>query len=1202
MTDYTVKIKACLYELQESPEYLPENFKTLYQLHKCLHGIGEGSSTADLWDFASAMCRSYKQVKKYYDLLCELIKQDPVLEPICDNFLNFLEQHYGRNSIHKVEYHSQDRNSIRLALQKLISDVDTWKIGKATKREIVYTFFDLAFDEAGQFAGRNEAHYFKSRESKYTPSYFYHQWQHERRLGLFRCAVADDELRPMVEQLIKLIDERNMNLGSESDLRYISDQELLFEAPYQALLEHSDRYIADFVDSYSLTYRWYNHLPENATVSYLLEAHPQSTYLKYFYPATGYRLSGNDKECPPFTPWFSEQVKSPEFIEELLLICATDAIRSAQVCHSSESYSSLDELRSDESFVEDLLDLAEDLEEKEEGWGGYHSEDGAIHFFEEDFFHHLAVQMIGGEVNQDNLEALCAEIYKLKVRVGKNMRGILAGHLEPAFEPCYGYKSCRESRDESERKRQTEPLFALHNINEFCCVTYEGNEYLLGQEDDNVYIYDLAKMTPVSFRPFEEDSLYQAIFAARPTPESPAHFVTFNMQKGLVEAWHFGQTAPVYTLRANAFERCIDSQLSDDGRVLLMGVGNEIDSDSEINPDVLELVVDHKNMIVVIDLEKGKELCRFEVNERAALRMSGDGSVALMCQGGSRDRGDIFTRIDLRTGVAESLTVPSQFHLGSDEFAINHDGSRIIYKQQLIDIDLGQVLLTLPGDEFVSRYEFVGDDKFVIAHLFSETEKELYELETARRLGTIYCEEGPSLYQSFVDHEKGILYSFVDYSVNFYDIGEMLGLERDPLVAPEFQNATVWDKPFGPKVKRREGSFSTKEHGIELKLVSYGCQSEGGRFVRPQGIAESSRALGCSFDVNCDGMGRVFGFVVKLTHPMIDGTTQTEWQVIGKRNRPLQITDPFTAEQRVPGRYVFEVYSLDETLLFSRQVIDLECYKAVDCSVEAVKYGSFFGDTHVANKKAAVNYDYCSIGYHLRVDCGGEQAVVALKSRIYRADEVPSNDDLLFKPFELARSINVSDGSIVDLTIRGDDSNGYIEGKWVFELADANSGNVLFSDTIEIYPKDKNFEECKVLRVEMIDHGIYQPPEGFDLTQRHLAEARELVLLEQTSVVKPEAGILYGFRFVISDESPDAVYRVTVEQWATGQKWVCADDGNARYKRYHFLAQKGETYLASWTIAEEFEVFHDMSRIILRHGPVASPMLHDFHAEKEVEA
>lgn len=1205
MTDYTIKIKACLYELQESKEFLPEKFQHLYELHKLKLKLADSSVQAStLWTFVGELCRSYKQVKKYYEQLLDIIKQDPVLEPICESVLRYLETHYGRNSVHKVVYHSQDHNSIKLALQKLISDVKDWRIGQAAKRGIVYTFFDLLEDPADQFAGRTEEHYLLSKEGEYLPNFYYHQWQADRRLTLFRRAVQDEELRQMVEEFIALIDERNMNLGSEEDLRYFSDQTQLFEAPYTALLEYSDKYIVDFIDSYSLTYRWYNHLPENPNVQLILEKHFNSPYMKNFYAASMHRLSGNDPYCPEFSPWLLEQIKSSAFVQELLLMCATDAIRSAQVCYSEQSFNSIEDIRNSEDFLRDLHGVANSLEEDSEI---VFDDESDFQYYSSTFFSRLVLALIGEAPNSENAERFSTQYQELQRRVADNIRGILDGSLEPAFEPCYGYKSSWELRSEQEKSRRTEAFFELHNIEKFAYVHYQDKPYILNQVDEKVYITDVNKLESVSFRELSNEGLYDTVFALQPTLESPAHFVTLNWKNGLVEAWHLGQAAPVYALRANACSRDLTTQLSNDGRVLLLTISNFIDPDSDITPDILDLQADSESVVVVIDLAKGEELCRFEVDFTRTIKMSPNGQFALMCKSGSFDRSDVFTKIDLQTGATETLAFPAQSALGSDEFAISHNSQWLVYKHQIIDVETCERIGKLIGDDFTFCYEFSQDDKYIIAYTSEEAEKAIFEVKTGSHLGTIYGEEDrAATYQSYIDSEQGVLYSLEGESIHFYDIGDMLGLDRAPLSEPEYQAGTVWNNPIGPKVARREGSFSYAVHGIELSLTAFGSENQQGnlRLAPPLVQGSTVPALGGDFSVTCEGMGRVFGFMVKLTHPEINQLTETKWQVIGKLNQLMELRDPFTAEERQAGRYTFEVYSLDEQLLFARQVIDIRYAQEVNYEIKPIAYGSFFGDKqdHVANKKAAVNYDNTCIGYHLKVSCEERNSVVALKSRIYRVGNVEETEGGHFKKFDITKTTNASDETVLDLTIQGEDHNSYIEGTWAFEVIDVVTGGLVFSDTIDIYPQGTEFNDCKTLLIESIDHGIYQAPEGFDYTERRVSHADDAQLIEQTSEIQPKVNTLYGVKFKVKDECPDAIYRITVEQWATGQEWVCSDDGNERYKKYSFFAQRGEVCFASWTIAEEYELFYDMSRIIVRHGPMASPLLHDFHAEKEVSS
>ncbi|MEF1308954.1 hypothetical protein QTO01_02460 [Vibrio mytili] len=1223
MTDYTVNIKACIFELQESREYLSDTFTQLYQFHQQKSQIEGGQNNNQLWQCFFEFCESLKQVKKYYDQAVTLLQQDPVMQPICKQAVDFLERHYGRNSVHKVVYHSQDRNSVIQALQKLIADIESGDVRQVcAKRSILYTFFDLAEDSVDDFAGKTEQHYFQSLNSEYAPRYFYDEWQQKRRSQLFRCAVQDEALIALVLKYVKLIDEYNMNLGSESDLRYYSDQVQLFDALYIALLEISDKYIIDYIDSYSLTYRWYNHLPEIKLVNHLLERYPDSPYLKYLYPATAHRMSGNSNDCPPFSKWYLSQLSDPDFIEEQLLICASDIIRAEQVCYSSASFSTLTDIQHDDDFMHLLHGCIKECTEQEELLEEI-SQDDLYIYCNNDFYDRLALALIGEELSVENAAEFLTKRRELKVRVANNLRGILEGIIEPAFEVCYGYSSFCELRDQAQRVRVTPPLFSLHNVNSFAYVNYLGVSYLISQSDDDVTITQSETMTPVSFRPIPDDGLYAVAYALRPKEDSPVHFATLDWKQGLLQGWHLGQSLPVITFRLNAFQSHLPFELSADGRTLLIGITQELDEDANLNADLFDVKVEGKDAVVAIDLASGRERCRFEHIPGQTLKLSPTGNFALYSQVIDLDSTDRLISVDLTTGAEKTVQLPYRFGIGSDEFAISFDGQRLVYKQSVVDLRTGECLVRLSNDDFVYAYEFSQCDEYVIATISEDNVRDIYRVSTGEHLVRIYGSDGPLLTQNYLDAEKGIFYSFDDYSISMHDVGSELGLDREPLGEPEYQSGRVRDTVIGPKVNRRKGSFSNDEYGTLLEIQQFGVQGEKGILVPPQWYHqdESLPVVGVDFILRVKGIRTVQGFVVKLKHPDIDGKTQTEWQAIGKHGQTLMLRDPFTALQRREGLYEFEVYSLDQRLLLARQMIHIGFAQVQPCQINVAAFGGFFGTHHPADKKAVINYDDTTIGYHLVVRCPdvklnqcvkSSQGVksrtdikpsIKLKSRIYREHGAENVEkDRLFKSFSVQREINVVDGQTVELVIQGKESNGYINGIWRFELLDAFSDEVLFSETLTIYEQDHHHTEDKVLVLDLVEYGIYDPGDSYDYRQRRVVDTAQAVLVKQTNNLPQQTELMYGYKFKVNDACPDAVYRVCIEQWASGQQWIGADDGNDRYKTHWTTIQKGELNMASWTIAAEHEIFSDMSRVLVRHGSSALIMMHDFHAQKEAVA
>ncbi len=857
VTDYTVNIKACLFELQESREILPNTFFQLYQFHRQKSQIEVNSQNNDqLWQCFFEFCQSLKQVKKYYDQALMLIEQDELMQPICKDAINYLEQHYGRNSIHKVVYHSEDRNSVALALHKLISDVESWDVRKlCSKRSIVYTFFDLAEDAADDFAGSTEKHYFLAHKSEHSPSYFYHQWQHERRTQLFRCAVQDEELRGLVVKYVKLIDERNMYLGSESDLRYFSDQAQLFEAPYIALLEASDEHIPDFIDSYSLTYRWYNHLPEIDLVDRLLTQHPQSSYLKYFYPATGHRMSGNSNYCPPFSDWYLSQLSDPKFVEEQLLICASDIIRAEQVCYD-ETYSTLTDVQQDDDFINEIEERIEQLSEQEEPSDKTNEDDIRL-YFNSDFYDRLALALIGKELSPESAAEFFAKRQELQLRVAAYLRQILGGAIEPAFDVCYGYSTGLELSDETDQPRVTEPLFDLHDVNSFAYVNYLGTNYLLYQQDDKVVIASADNMMPVSFRSVSEGGMYAVAYAMRPEVDSPVHFVTLDWKQGLLQGWHLGQSLPVITLRLNAFQNSLPLELSSDGRILLIGITKELDEEANLNPDLFDIKTKGKDSVVAIDLASGQELCRFEHLVGQTLKLSPTGDFALYSQVVDLDSTDRFIYVDLTTGAEKIIHLPYRCKIGSGEFAISSDGQRVVYKQSVVELATGESISQLTGDDYVYQYEFSQCDDYVISSISEDNFRDIFRVSTGERLARVYGDEGPMLSQNYLDSGEGILYSFNDYSLSLYDLGSELSLDRAPIQAPEeFGSVRISDSVIVPHISRRKGSFSNDEHGTELCLLRFGVEGNSGELVEPKWYSpgEPLPKIGVEFTMSARGI------------------------------------------------------------------------------------------------------------------------------------------------------------------------------------------------------------------------------------------------------------------------------------------------------------------------------------------------------------
>jgi len=1206
VTDYAVSIKACIFELQESREFLPEQFNQLYQLH--CHDNQIDSNTTNqkiLWKCFLDICESLKYLKKYYDQAVLLIQQDHLMQPVSEEAIEHLEKHYGRNSVHKITYHSLDRNTVKLAICKLIDDVKSWNLRLvASRRSIVYTFFDLAEDSADGFAGRTEEHYFLSRESDYTPSYFYHRWQQDRRTQLFRKAVQDNDLRDLVLQYVRLIDERNMNLGSESDLRYYSDQTQIFEAPYIALLEYSDEYIIDFIDSYSLTYRWYNHLAEVDLVERMLNLHPESPYLRYFYPATGHRMSGNESYCPPFSDWYIAQLVDPKFIEEQLLICATDIIRAQQVCYTTKSFTTIKDIQCDEYFLHSLQECIDSFKKPDDQRGEL-TEDDLQYGYHHEFYDRLALALIDEELTINNAPSFFSKRHELRLRVANNLQGIIEGHIEPAFDVCYGYQSSGELREYEEKARVTEPLFSLHNVDSFAYIKYQDIPYLISASDNEVTVTRADTMTPVSFRSISDDGLYGVAYALKPEVKSPVHFATLDYKLGLLQGWHLGQSLPVITLRLNAFQNSLPFELSADGRTLLIGITEQVDEEISLNSDLFDIRLKGKDVVVAIDLSTGQERCRFENIPSQTLKLSPNGEFAICSQVIDLDNSDRFVYIDLSTGAEKTIRLPYRYETGSNEFAISFDGQRLVYKQSIIELDSGTCIAEFPGDDYAYQYEFSQFDEYVICTISEDNVRDIYRVSTGEKVARIYGSDGPIFSQNYLDADEGILYSFDDYDISLYDLGSELALNRPALDIPEYHACKVWDTAIPPNVVCRKGSFSNDEHGTKLELHRYGVEGDQGTLVQPiwfkQG--ESLPRVGVDFTMHAKGIRTVQGFIVNLHHPNVDGKTQSQWQVIGKNGCELAIRDPFTKNQRVEGLYEFEIYSLDQKLMFARQMVYVGFAKAQTCRVEVNAFGSFFGVYHPADKKAAINYDDTTIGYHLLVNCNDKSKSVKLKSRIYREHGIDNiHDDRLFKSFEVQREQSVVDGQLVELVIFGKEHNGYLEGKWRFEMLDAYTNEVLFSDTLTVYMQDHHMTENHILKLDLVDYGIYNPGKSFNYGDRRVKEVEYATLLEQTFDLPKKTELMYGYKFRLNESSPDAVYRICIEQWASGQEWIGADDGNDRYKTHWSTIHRGQLKMASWTIAAKHEIFHHQSRILVRHGSSAVSMMHDFSAKQEVLA
>lgn len=1012
------------------------------------------------WPFIHLVISSLKQLTSYYDLFLHELKNDIDIKTIRDKAITYLERHYGRNCIHKVIYNSNDLNSIKETLQRLITDIEDRSIFSSlnTRDNIIYTFFDSEKDDTTDFVGQNEQHYRQAQASENHGSfYFYEQWQKERRVNLFSLAAKHEELRGLVLKYIKTIDECQFTEGTEFDLRYQRSQELLFEAPYRGLFSYSDQFILDFIDSYGTSDRW--HLVNTEDLIHeIISQYPNSPYLKYLYSALPYRLSSDNEEAPKFTSSFIEQLKDPNFIDELCLITATEAIKNQIIFQSDACYKTLEDIDNDEDIQSSLVDLLHSL--KQSSITDVTNE--SLYIFHS-YTARLAAEITGLEKNIDNIPAIISQMDKLNAKISHYIKCILNQNIDPAFTLFYGYESCRVRQERLREERRATPLFAIHNSHNFRCVTYQESPYLIYSTAENLYISDLTQHKGVSWRNFEESNLYDFDAAKKATSSSIAHVVTYDDEIGVIKGWHLGKIDPVFHLTANLHFEGL--QLSDDGNTLLIRLTQEVEDYAEFNPDNLDLITEVENTLVVFDLITFTEKLRFNcLDSTKSIIMSSNGKFAIIVEDPYSYTNEEIIYIDLTTGLRTSLNHPFESALGSDEIALSPDNLHFVYKNSLFNIEKKTIVAQLSIDDFIYQYTYSDNGNYILADCDEDGLITIFRSLDGSFVGYLQGDPEAATDHIYLNEKQGIIYRDESASIYAYDVANMLSLKREALQPIDYHFGVIESNTIGHKVDYLLGNHCCDTLLMQFTAYEFGFyHPKSDSFSRPTPIANKSdiSTIGCRFKIETRGFSRIHGVTIKLHHPEINGKTITQWESIIRHNQPFTLIAPFDTEELVFGQYRFEVYSNDsEAFLCAQHSISILKVATYTCTAHAEQYGSKLTNSDFNNQEIVTNNDNAVFGFKLRINSDNPEDIHHLILKIEK-EHIPKSSTLrktkrAKKKYTLTRIITVKSGELINAYFPTN-SCELFRGKWLFTLTQQTTQAVIFNGHLSVIEiDDKN--------------------------------------------------------------------------------------------------------------------------------------------------
>jgi hypothetical protein len=1090
--------------MQETPQYekifeeliklsgcSKEKFTELYQSVRSICNVEDEKERVHFQSqFVYYIKTIIRKLPEYYSTLRELIDADQYLPVVKDDLLNYLDHHYGPENIHRIVIDFDDRETLKLAIQKMYDNVFD-----LTKLSMLLDFDDY---------GVNYFYEVKQADGSVVIS----DSDVKTEQTIFDALVADEELRAEVLKYIDLINAVHYTMGSEGDIRF-DDQRILFESPIKALLKLSPEYIPLLIECYAVYNKWHDVSALSIGYKLLPSLYPDADEMIYLY-ASGYgRAMANYEFVDTFENIICEKLEEKEFRSRFVKLLAEDHVASG--IGMDYEYG---RLKGD--------DLREEIE---------------ISDWEEGFTDSRI---------DTTLQEVCSEeeYVELVEMYDETVEDLIDGDEEASIRmvPCdLSEINGIQLQDDGRVKRERTPYASIvYDTDQAGFITFEGKDYLLTCDEGLIRVVDFVKKTQFTVRNLstDETTVSELVTTSHIQNNSPVHFVTLS--EGVIQGWHLGSGQDTFRIRANASHLF----LTDDGHKLAVVIGGDDDDDFEDNGDVfnIDLSQEKHGTVIYFELDSLSEISRWSIpfSDFSNPVLTRDGKSFFVLNYGNSSS---VVEFDPYTGKQ----LKSHQNLGDYgtclDLVVTPDSQKLIVDKNVYNLPNMDFYTRIGNFDFGSA--FVSEDSNTIAICGDSASTEdsfgFSDLNTGKYLGRLnYAEDTYRPEIVFFSPCGKYFCAIVNGDLtlwNLKDVFENTPEEERETFEIDFPSVPVSMIVGGRivSVTQAKGNFINEYKNPRFTLLEHGvfdtetipaipCEGrEKVKYLEANLIEETDtlipevgKTIGVKLLATPQGRQQYFDVKVRISFPeRIDSgesISSVEWYQQINAKEPVFIGWEFQNEVELkPGTWTIEVSNMEDTdYLFRRLFFIKKEFQAVDYSLKNTFFGLYSDDELPGDKlsesRTIVGKPGISFGLKFEFDCPDLEDGYTLRGEI---EHPPLFDKWKGEVTTLSkRKFVLRHGNGIGFFRKFQTEDEVTEGKWIFRLIDPGLGTVLKEEELEIISS----EDAGESQFELIDSGIYSTSEKVSLYKNY-PQANQLDLVAEQDTIVLEEGMVFGFRY-----------------------------------------------------------------------------------------